>query len=104
VVFWVYSGGGEFSKSFPSKDADIPLQIWTGRVPYSNRNTDFMVIQDILAGIPPYRRKHSASEQEDSLWVLMAQCWALQAEDRPSIKDVVDSLSEFKGHVQASVS
>ncbi|KAJ8587881.1 kinase-like protein, partial [Rhizopogon salebrosus TDB-379] len=63
----------------------IILQVFTGRVPYSDCRSDHQVVVQILRGKTPVRPLNLIG---DTLWDFTQKCW-LEAEHRPSAKEVL---------------
>ena len=65
------------------------VQVFTGRVPYSEFRSDHQVTVQILRGKKPARPV--APHIEDSLWDFTQKCW-LDVEHRPSAKEVLEFI------------
>ncbi|KAJ8590707.1 kinase-like protein [Rhizopogon salebrosus TDB-379] len=62
----------------------VMLQVFTGRVPYSECRSDHQVVVQILRGKTPVRPLNPIG---DTLWDFTQKCW-LEAEHRPLAKEV----------------
>jgi hypothetical protein len=63
------------------------LQVFTGKVPYSELRSDHQVTVQILRGRKPARPV--TSPIADALWDFMQKCWLDEPERRPSAKEVL---------------
>lgn len=65
----------------------IMLQVFTGKVPYSELRSDHQVTVQILRGRKPARPV--TPPIADALWDFMQKCWLDEPERRPSAKEVL---------------
>ncbi|KAG1840165.1 kinase-like domain-containing protein [Suillus subalutaceus] len=65
----------------------IMLQVFTGKVPYSEFRSDHQVTVQILRGRKPARPV--TPPIADALWDFMQKCWLDEPEHRPSAKEVL---------------
>ncbi|KAG1808947.1 kinase-like domain-containing protein [Suillus subaureus] len=65
----------------------IMLQVFTGKVPYSEFRSDHQVTMQILRGRKPARPV--TPPIADALWDFMQKCWLDEPEHRPSAKEVL---------------
>ncbi|KAG1884258.1 kinase-like domain-containing protein [Suillus subluteus] len=65
----------------------IMLQVFTGKVPYSEFRSDHQVTVQILRGRKPARPV--TPPIADVLWDFMQECWLDEPEHRPSAKEVL---------------
>ncbi|KAJ8589280.1 kinase-like protein, partial [Rhizopogon salebrosus TDB-379] len=90
----------EDSASSPQLPSDIysfgciMLQVFTGKVPYSECRSDHQVVVLILRGKKPARPVNPYVE--NSLWDFIQRCWC-DAEHRPSAKVVVEFVHNQLG-------
>jgi serine/threonine protein kinase len=56
------------------------LEVLTGKVPFSNRRYDTVVILDVIRGVRPQRPK----EMLDDVWNLLESCWDEKPHNRPT--------------------
>jgi len=70
----------------------VCIEVHTGSRPFSEIPT-LAVLLKILEGERPNRPRDTPGIS-DFLWKIMEQCWNTQPSDRPSIKDVVQSMEE----------
>lgn len=77
-------------KTRPTKSSDcyalgmVVYETISGRLPF-HQHTDLTVFVKVLTGERPARGTGFA----ESLWTMLAKCWAPQPNDRPSIEDVL---------------
>ena len=82
----------------PTKSSDcyalgmVIYETISGHLPF-HQHADLTVFVRVLAGERPVRGAGFA----ESLWKMMAQCWTPQANDRPSIQDVLLCLDRVSG-------
>jgi serine/threonine protein kinase len=65
----------------------IMLQVFTGKVPYSEFRSDHQVTVQILRGRKPARPV--TPPIADALWDFMQKCWLAEPEHRPSAKEAL---------------
>ncbi|KAG2041339.1 kinase-like domain-containing protein [Suillus americanus] len=70
----------------------IMLQVFTGKVPYSEFRSDHQVTVQILRGRKPARPV--TPPIADVLWDFMQKCWLDEPEHRPSAKEVLTFIQE----------
>ncbi|KAG1853467.1 kinase-like domain-containing protein [Suillus subalutaceus] len=70
----------------------IMLQVFTGKVPYSEFRSDHQVTVQILRGRKPARPV--TPPIADALWDFMQKCWLDEPEHRPSAKEVLIFIQE----------
>jgi hypothetical protein len=68
---------------------NIPLQVFTGKIPFFEVN-ERAVVWHILSGNIPQK----SSSISENIWALMEECWDTDSEKRPAAKDIVDALSD----------
>ncbi|CAE6467167.1 unnamed protein product [Rhizoctonia solani] len=70
------------------------LEIFTGDVPYPNHRMEFSVITTVARGTLPTRpdEKLGDDRQGGLVWQLLLNCWSRNPSERPSSKQVVDTL------------
>jgi serine/threonine protein kinase len=57
------------------------LEVMTGKMPYSHRRYDTVVMLDVIRGVKPNRP--DIAVVSDQVWAIMEACWG-SAEKRPS--------------------
>ncbi|KAF8599437.1 hypothetical protein BDV93DRAFT_560381 [Ceratobasidium sp. AG-I] len=69
------------------------LEIITGKIPYSEYMQEWGIYRAIDSKKPPTRPKElvGKSQQEDTLWALLLQCWDHNAVARPSASYLLTS-------------
>ncbi|KAG1897304.1 kinase-like domain-containing protein [Suillus fuscotomentosus] len=77
--------------------ACIMLQVFTGKVPYSEFRSDHQVTVQILRGRKPARPMTPSIA--DALWDFMQKCWLDKLEQRPSANEV---LTFIQGQLEES--
>ncbi|KAJ8502893.1 hypothetical protein ONZ45_g11343 [Pleurotus djamor] len=80
----------------------LPSDVWsfactayellTGLYPYQHRARDYLVIQDIINGVKPFR---SEDVLDPAVTKILNQCWAPNPAERPSMVDVCDTLERL---------
>ncbi|CUA76629.1 putative WD repeat-containing protein alr2800 [Nostoc sp, PCC 7120] [Rhizoctonia solani] len=77
------------------------LEIFTGNVPYPNCRMDFNVMLTVAQGTLPTRPMDSLGDnhQGNLIWHLLLRCWSRSINDRPSAKQVVETLLSLIGEV-----
>ncbi|KAG2140933.1 kinase-like domain-containing protein [Suillus bovinus] len=86
------------STSLPQLASDIysfgciMLQVFTGKVPYSEFRSDHQVTVQILRGRKPARPV--TPPITDTLWEFMQKCWLDKPEHRPSAEEVLTFMEE----------
>jgi serine/threonine protein kinase len=70
----------------------IMLQVFTGKVPYSEFRSDHQVTVQILRGRKPARPV--TPPIADALWDFMQKCWLDKPEHRPSAKEALIFIQE----------
>ncbi|CAE6485492.1 unnamed protein product [Rhizoctonia solani] len=79
------------------------LEVVTGDFPYPDR-ADVSVIWAVVRGILPTRPTELGSgEQGDMMWQLLLNCWSRNSSERPSSKQVVDTLSEILNQMDIDI-
>ena len=58
------------------------LEVMTGKLPYSHRRYDTVVILDVIRGTRPNRPLDPP--MSDDVWRIVTACWKMQPEKRPS--------------------
>lgn len=58
------------------------LEVMTGKVPFSHRRYDTVVVRDVIRGIQPPRPEMSILS--DDVWNILKACWKAEPESRPS--------------------
>jgi len=82
-----------FKKSRPTKPSDcyalgmVVYETISGRLPF-HQHADLTVFMKVMKGERPARGAGFA----ESLWKVLAKCWAPQPNERPSIEDVLQCL------------
>ena len=71
--------------------AASPTQVLTGKAPFSNKKTNWMVVQTVLKGDRPSRPEHPSCT--DGLWALIQRCWDQDPGSRPEILEVSQMFS-----------
>ena len=66
-------------------------QILSGKVPFSDLKTSWVVVQAVWEGKRPPRPVHPSCK--DGLWTLIQRCWDQDPRLRPEISEVSQSLS-----------
>ncbi|KAG6820841.1 hypothetical protein H0H93_010668 [Arthromyces matolae] len=75
-----------------------PPKIYTGRLPFVDIANDAEVIYRVIQGVRPNRPiipDNLGVYISDDLWDLIRHCWEQQPTSRPSIEDVVDTISDW---------
>lgn len=67
----------------------------TLKVPYPHINDPAVLIRKICSGEHPLRPRPPSWDPSDGLWLLLRSCWNGRAEDRPTIREVVNELRLF---------
>ncbi|KAG2062405.1 kinase-like protein [Suillus hirtellus] len=70
----------------------IMLQVFTGRIPYSEFRNDYEVPVKILRGRKPARPVIPSIA--DTLWDFIQKCWLDEPEQRPSAREVLIFIQE----------
>ncbi|KAJ7920371.1 kinase-like domain-containing protein, partial [Mycena leptocephala] len=65
-------------------------EILTGNVPFSEMRNDMQVIMSVVSGARPSRP--NTILPNDSLWLLLQDCWAQNSANRPSLTQVIQRL------------
>ncbi|CAE7114231.1 unnamed protein product, partial [Rhizoctonia solani] len=75
------------------------LEVFTGRVPYSDRRMDTAVILAVMQGALPTRQFQHFKDDErgNLLWSLLLDCWSRDPGERPSAGMVVEVLESCAG-------
>ncbi|CUA78547.1 putative WD repeat-containing protein alr2800 [Nostoc sp, PCC 7120] [Rhizoctonia solani] len=70
------------------------LEIFPEDVPYPDRRTDFAVISTVGRGTLPTRpiKRLGDDQKGNMMWDLLVQCWNREPGDRPSSRQVVETL------------
>ncbi|KEP44923.1 tyrosine kinase family catalytic domain protein [Rhizoctonia solani 123E] len=77
------------------------LEIFTGDVPYPNCRTEIGVIRTVERGTLPTRpTEYFGDDQKgDMMWQLLLRCWNRDVSERPSSRQVLDTLVSLVGNV-----
>ncbi|TDL23525.1 kinase-like protein [Rickenella mellea] len=71
--------------------ACVCLEIFTGKVPFSNISVSAVMMAVAVKNQRPPRPKPAASEGlDDNLWTLMEYCWARDPAKRPTMQSVLE--------------
>lgn len=73
----------------------IPLQIYSGRVPFYDILGDGQVLIAVLEGKRPSRPNGPG----DETWALIESCWGQEASCRPTANEIVCRLQEISPSV-----
>jgi serine/threonine protein kinase len=74
--------------------AMVFLEVLTGKLPFSEFNSDFHVSTAVVKGRRP-RRPTGIPELTDDLWRLIEDCWEQEASQRPDITTILGRLREI---------
>ncbi|TFK49203.1 kinase-like protein [Heliocybe sulcata] len=77
------------------------LEVLTGQPPFSSTKLDSVVISKVVKGIRPERPE--VLQSNDVLWKLLQRCWDQDPRVRPSMTEVVNTLSPAHGGIMAYV-
>jgi len=74
--------------------ASTMLEALSGNIPYHYITSDMAVVSEVLlkGNLP---KRPASSQITDQLWTLMEKCWSVDPLERPSMKEVLLSLSEL---------
>ncbi|KAF7351294.1 Protein kinase domain-containing protein [Mycena sanguinolenta] len=70
--------------------ACVCYEIWTGKAPFFELPRDGTVIMKVVEGLRPSRP--TTIPFNDSLWLLLQDCWKTEPRDRPSASQIVRRL------------
>ncbi|CAE7191820.1 unnamed protein product [Rhizoctonia solani] len=72
----------------------LGMEIFTGDVPYPECRQDFTVLNTVAKGVLPTRPLERIKEnhQGNSMWQLLSNCWDRNPCERPSSRQVYDTL------------
>lgn len=74
----------------------VMLELYTGRVPYSECRTDGAVIARVINQDKPKRPDGTENlGLTDNIWALMEMCWSYRRGDRPTMTIVRQNLAEY---------
>ena len=73
-----------------SRSYSIYLQIFSGRVPFHDRQDVAAIITVITTNERPHRPTHK--ELSDRLWEMIERCWRKDPLQRPTIREAVEFL------------
>jgi serine/threonine protein kinase len=74
--------------------AMVFLEVLTGKLPFSEFNSDFHVSTAVMRGRRP-QRPTGILDLTDDLWKLIEDCWEQEAGQRPDIISILDRLREI---------
>jgi hypothetical protein len=73
----------------------VILQVLCGHHPYTEIDSDIMVVNEILEGVRPKKPEEAKRLGfSDELWKTVELCWLEDRNARPSVEDVLYSLKE----------
>ncbi|CAE7193891.1 unnamed protein product [Rhizoctonia solani] len=74
-------------------------EIFTGDVPYSDRQIDATVLMAIITGTLPTRPAQHIKDDErgNRVWQLLLNCWSRDLSERPSAGQVLEVLKDIAG-------
>ncbi|KAJ6514551.1 kinase-like domain-containing protein [Mycena vulgaris] len=76
------------------------VELYTGRIPFSNVSSEAAVMLSVLSGKRPERPTGQAA-MSDALWDLVIACWAHDPPSRPSMQTVVENTTAFAGEPES---
>ena len=80
----------------------VVYEVLSGRIPFAQYK-DTIVIRKVMDGERPERPRGSRENWfTDDLWGMLELCWKPQPRDRPSLKDLLQSLEGVTGPPQTS--
>jgi serine/threonine protein kinase len=74
--------------------AMVFLEVLTGKLPFSEFNSDFHVSTAVMRGRRP-RRPTGLPDLTDDFWRLVEHCWEQETSQRPDITTILDRLREI---------
>jgi len=75
--------------------AMLIVECITGEPPFSDLNDGAIIHARFTKGLSPPRPggKYSGDGVSDDLWYIMARCWSVRPQDRPTMEEVCRSFS-----------
>ncbi len=67
----------------------------TGKVPFEGVKSDLIAMAKIMNGETPDPTQYPELPASDPLWVLFQQCWKPNPDERPSMREVRDRVSDL---------
>ncbi|KAJ7733520.1 kinase-like domain-containing protein [Mycena metata] len=74
-------------------------EIYTQKPPFAHISNDLVVRSEILAGSRPSRPGDLENPIPESVWDLAQKCWLHEPSSRPTIKSVLDTLTDGQTHL-----
>jgi serine/threonine protein kinase len=87
--------------SFEHMICSYPLQLFTHEQPYKEIKHKNDVVIRAYNGQQPLRPPTSDAVEpniDDELWSLLQGCWAVEMSKRPTVQDILSSVSLTSGH------